>query len=118
MVARHSEDEAMTARDALLASVTERDWQATVIDLAHLNRWTVFHVPDSRGMTAGLPDLILIRPPELLFVELKTEHGRLRPAQTVVLDALTDCGCECHVWRPHDQDRATQRLAHQHRGRP
>jgi len=65
--------------------------QATIVDLAKTLRWTVFHVHDSRAMAEGFPDLLLIRPPQLVFLEVKAENGRATPAQMAVLALLRRC---------------------------
>lgn len=91
------------ARQVLDAVVPERDFQATVVDLAVLKGWRAWHDNDSRRNAAGLPDLILLRPPRLLFVELKTERGRIQPEQQQWIDELGRCpGVEVHLWRPGD----------------
>jgi hypothetical protein len=52
---------------------------------------------------AGLPDLILCKPPRLLFAELKRERGRVSEAQADWLDALSRCsGVEVYLWKPSD----------------
>jgi hypothetical protein len=52
---------------------------------------------------AGLPDLILCKPPRLLFAELKREQGRVSKAQADWLDALSRCaGVEVYLWKPSD----------------
>ncbi|MGN5379058.1 VRR-NUC domain-containing protein [Streptomyces lasalocidi] len=37
-----------------------------------------------------------------LFVEFKTDSGRIRPAQRLCLAHLSDCGFEVALWRPRD----------------
>jgi hypothetical protein len=92
--------------------VTEATWQAQVVDLAELFGWFVYHNPDSRRSNAGFPDLVLIRPPRVLFIELKRETGRLSPTQREVIDALEACpGVEVHVARPSDWERVCSWLA-------
>jgi hypothetical protein len=59
--------------------LSEKVWQSQVVAVAKLYGWRVFHPLRSKG--SGWPDLALLRPPRLLLVELKTEQGRLRPAQ-------------------------------------
>lgn len=87
-------------------AVTERDWQAKVEHLAELYGWWPFHVRDSRTVTAaGWPDLVLLKPPRVLFLELKTATGRLRPEQVKVLRGLADSGQEVGVFRPTDLPR-------------
>lgn len=90
--------------------MTESEWQAIVVEIAGYYRWQHFHVYDSRRSDPGWPDLVLARPPELMFVELKTDRGRLRPEQRVWCDTLTACGQEVHVWRPRDWDAMMDRL--------
>lgn len=77
-----------------------------VIDLALTCGWLVFHDQDSRKNAPGLPDLILCRPPRLIFAELKTARGQVREAQRTWLDALSACpGIQVYLWRPTDWSR-------------
>jgi VRR-NUC domain len=78
--------------------VPEKQWQATVVDAARLLGWKVFHPYDSRRSEPGWPDLTLVRPPRLVFVELKV-HGRLTGAQRRWLSLLAACGAEAYLWR-------------------
>ncbi|OYT68436.1 MAG: hypothetical protein CFK48_11590 [Armatimonadetes bacterium CP1_7O] len=93
--------------------LAERDFQVQVVALARLTGWRVYHsrpaqYGNGRWHTplqgdVGLPDLILCRPPRLLFVELKSERGRVRAEQQAWLDALQACnGVEVYLWRPSD----------------
>ncbi len=84
--------------------VTERQLQAQVVQLAQLNGWRCYHTFDSRRSTPGFPDLVLVRPPRCLFVELKTTAGRLRPEQRSWLEALAEVerAPEVFLWRPAD----------------
>jgi hypothetical protein len=70
--------------------VTEKQLQAQVVQLASLTGWRCYHTFDSRRSAPGFPDLLLVRPPRCLFVELKTTTGRLRPAQAAWLEALAE----------------------------
>lgn len=88
----------------------EATWQAQVLELAGLSGWTHFHPYNMRRSDPGWPDLVLCRPPELIFVELKTDRGRVRPEQTVWLERLEACGAEVYIWRPRDFDEVHQRL--------
>jgi len=92
---------------------TEAGFQRAVIELATLLGWRVFHVYDSRRSEAGYPDLTLVRdghgergettPSRLIFAELKTDRGRVRPAQREWLAALAGVpGVLACVWRPRD----------------
>lgn len=123
----------------------EADWQASVIDLAHLYGWrvahfrkvrvqrpngSIYHETPAAADGVGFPDLVLVRPPRLVFAELKTDTGRLRPEQETWLDLLRgvadsverntglaeDYGAglrpavEVHVWRPRDADEVARVL--------
>ena len=89
------------AVDALSGVVSEAQWQQTVIEAAELFGWWVFHDHDSRRNQAGFPDLVLIRPPRVMFLELKRETGKVSKAQKGVLDMLDECpGVEADVARP------------------
>ena len=85
--------------------LTESEFQRLVIDVARLRGWVVYHVPDSRRVTArGCPDLIMIheRQSRLIFAELKTETGKLSDHQKKWMRVLVACGVETYLWRPSD----------------
>ena len=91
----------MAARQALDTASSEREFQATVMELATLLEWRCYHVPDSRRCEAGWPDLALWRPPRFLLAELKTNKGRVRLIQQQTIDELRECGLEVYLWRPN-----------------
>ena len=68
--------------------VTERDFQQQIVEFAQLMGWAVFRVHDSRRSPSGWPDLALCRGPTLLFLECKTERGRVRPEQKAWIERL------------------------------
>lgn len=84
--------------------VSEAAFQRLVVDLATVCGWTVIHNADSRRTQAGVPDLLLLRGRVCLWRELKTRHGRLRPAQVDVGRRLLTTGQSWRVWRPGDWD--------------
>lgn len=91
------------ARRALQQATSEADLLHTVTGLADTFGWIWHHSNDSRLATAGLPDLVMVRPPRVIFAELKKQDGRLRAEQGVWLEALQRCpGIEVFVWRPSD----------------
>lgn len=114
--------------------MSEKDFQQQILDLARVYRWRSYHTHDSRHSAAGFPDLVLVRGPELLFAELKTETGKVSDAQAdwiadlervassvqTIRDRLNnwtpgnDTGAcvEVFVWRPSDWDAINTRLAH------
>jgi len=74
--------------------------------------WWSYHTHDSRRSTPGFPDLVLIRPPRVMFIELKRETGRLTTAQKDVQALLADCpDVESHVARPSDWQRVVEWLS-------
>lgn len=80
---------------------TERQFQQQVLGLARLLGWRSYHTWSSIHSAAGFPDLVLVRPPRLVFCELKSARGRLSPAQQDWLEALGACpGVEAFCWRP------------------
>ena len=100
---------ATTSKTAI--PLTEKQFMAMVIELAKLCDWRHFHVHDARRSPSGWPDLALLRPPDLLFVETKTDRGRLTPAQRTWLEALARCpNVEVYTWRPGDWPAIVERL--------
>ncbi len=83
------------------SSISEKQWQETVIAEAKRNGWLVYHTHDSRKSEAGFPDLVLVRD-RVLFVELKTDKGVRTAAQNKWLYALGEANAQVHVWRPMD----------------
>ncbi len=82
---------------------SEAEFQASVVEFAETAGWWVWHDRDSRGNLAGLPDLILVRPPRVMFIELKKESGRVSAVQRAVLRMFDQCpGVETCLWRPSD----------------
>lgn len=94
-------------------SISEAQFQRQVLRLAQQLGWLAFHpakgqykggrwVSPTQGDT-GFPDLVLCRPPRLVFAELKSAKGRLRPMQQVWRDALQLVpAVEYYTWRPSD----------------
>ncbi len=91
--------------------MTEADLQQLLTDAAELNGWLVFHDNDSRRNAAGFPDLVLVKPPRVLFLELKSEIGRVRPEQHVWMDALSRCDTIASaIVRPEHADQIIKYL--------
>ena len=84
----------------------ERDFQADVIAMARTLGCLAFHVHDSRRSQPGFPDLVIVGKGGVIFRELKTEKGRLRPEQETWLAALASAGADATVWRPNDWPHA------------
>lgn len=91
------------ARRALQQATTEADLLHTVTRLADAFGWIWHHSNDSRLATAGLPDLVMVKAPRVIFAELKKQDGRMRAEQLVWIEELKQCaGVEMYVWRPSD----------------
>jgi hypothetical protein len=106
--------------------MTEAQWQQQVIDLAKLGGWRSYHTFDSRRSAPGFPDLVLLRPPELVFVEVKAEKGKTTPEQDAWLEDLgvvaqcillsqdslagDEIPVQVYVWRPSDFDEVRRVL--------
>lgn len=88
----------------------EAEWQSEVIRLATIGGWRHHHQFNARRSAKGWPDLTLVRPPELVIAELKTERGRVSEEQKVWLADLSACGVEVYVWRPRDLEEVSARL--------
>ena len=73
---------------------TEQEFQDAVADLAQLRTPVAYDA-------AGFPDLVLIRPPRVIFAEMKSEKGRVTEPQREWLADLAACsGVESYNWRP------------------
>jgi hypothetical protein len=97
----------MTIRDVVLQAESEAHFQTRVMRAAHvLGWWLVYHTWDSRRSPSGFPDLVLINEKQRrhIFVELKTERGRLTVAQERWRDGLLGVGVEWYLWRPSQWD--------------
>lgn len=87
----------------------EAELQEAVIDTAHTFGWLVAHFRPARTEKGwrtpvaadgkGFPDLVLVRD-RILFVELKSEKGRLSPDQALWQEWLTEGDGDHRVWRP------------------
>lgn len=62
-------------------------------------RW--YHAYDSRRSIPGWPDLVLVGR-QIIFRELKSATGTLRPEQREWRDMLSAAGADWAIWRPED----------------
>jgi hypothetical protein len=117
--------------------LTEAQLSGLVVELARIGGWKRYHTFDSRRSNHGFPDWVFVKGPRLLFVELKSEVGKLRDEQVEWLDALRVVGqrvvdvvgmlrdavsgnvlepfvdepsVEVHVWRPSDWELIVKTL--------
>lgn len=92
-------------------ALTEAQFQRQVTDLAAMFGWTFYHPQLSKWSERGWPDLALVRPPRLVFAELKREIGKTTVHQDKWLALLGACpGVETYLWRPSDIDRIAEVL--------
>ena len=92
--------------------MTEAALQQMVIDLAHWAGWMHYHVTDSRRTRPGFPDLVLVHTVtgRVIFAELKSDKGRVRPEQDVWLQHLGKQH-DAFLWRPvHWHDGTIRRV--------
>ena len=95
------------ATSALDLGLNERDFTTKVIDRAKAMGWRVFHPRPARtahgwrtagqGTPRGFPDLSLALDGVVLFVELKSQKGKLTDEQKDWLHHTNGA-----VWRPRD----------------
>lgn len=89
-----------------LPPITERDFQRQVADVAKLFGWSLYHPQLSKWSERGWPDLALVRPPRLVFAELKRENGKTTEHQDRWLGLLRGVpGVEVFLWRPSDLEQ-------------
>lgn len=90
--------------------MTEAAWSSQVVGIAKQYGWYCFHAPDNKPgaggrrqtVSKGWPDWVFLGFSRSLFVELKSEKGRVRPEQAEVLRMLSDAGHEVAILRPSD----------------
>lgn len=90
---------------AFIPKLSEDQFQQQVIDLAKLHGYTlIYHTHDSRRSQPGFPDLVLVNEQRgrALFRELKTETGRVSPAQFAWVSGMLMAKLDVGVWRPSD----------------
>lgn len=99
---------AMTAAELRAREVnawSEKDFQQRVINLAEsLGYSLIYHTHDSRRSQPGFPDLVLVNPSarRVLFRELKSAKGRIRPEQKAWGEGLLQAGFDFDFWYPKD----------------
>lgn len=83
----------------------ETEYQNQIIELAEPLGWAVWHDNDSRRNHGGFPDLELLRGVTMLRLEIKTEDGKVQPAQEAYIARLKKIKfVYADVIRPGDWD--------------
>ncbi|WP_431991965.1 VRR-NUC domain-containing protein [Streptomyces albogriseolus] len=96
-----------------VTGTSEEQWRRQVRDIATRYGWRLqYHTADSRRSDPGWPDEVFghLGQRRTLFVEFKTDTGRIRPAQREWLAHLADSGFEVALWRPRDLPTVLQVL--------
>jgi len=92
--------------------VTEKELAGAVRELAELFGWLRYHTWRSVHSPAGFPDEILLRDSRLVVAELKSERGKLGPAQELWLEAFRAIpSAEVYVWKPTDLEQVGRVLS-------
>ena len=65
-----------SAREVVDAAQSEAKFQAQIVELAERLGWRTYHTYDSRRSARGFPDLVLVRGPTALFLEVKKEKAK------------------------------------------
>ena len=84
---------------------SEAEFQSQVRALCRFYGLTVYHTHNSQRSDPGFPDLVIVGRRGVLFRELKTETGRVKPMQRHWIDVLRLAGQDADVWRPSDLER-------------
>jgi hypothetical protein len=96
----------------LLRSVSEKSFAAQVLEVAERYGWTRYHTHDARRSPRGFPDEVLVKPPRVIFAELKTEQGKTTRDQERWLSLFERCpGVEAYCWRPSQLEAVWAALA-------
>jgi hypothetical protein len=87
------------AQLVMASRMDERTLQQLVADLCKTLRLRHFHPLNSKGMTAGWPDSVIVGT-KVIYRELKSAHGHPTAEQRAVGDALKAAGQDWAVWTP------------------
>jgi len=82
----------------------EKDLQQTVLQTFTWRHWLVYHTYDSRMSAPGFPDLVAVKGHRVVWMELKSEKGKVTAEQRVWLDELVLGQQDVYLVRPSDMD--------------
>ncbi len=102
------------------ARLSESAFQTCLVNWARKHGWLVHHARTARESSGryatpiqgdkGFPDLVLVKEGRVVFAELKSERGRIKPDQVRWRDAITKGAVEYYLWRPSDWERILEVL--------
>lgn len=96
-----------------LGDEPEDAFLAWVIRLFTQHGYLCYHTHDSRRSEPGFLDLVMTNGQETLFVETKTNIGKLTPQQQRWRALLEKAGQKVYVWRPRDKAMILDRVTWQ-----
>jgi Holliday junction resolvase len=88
----------------------ESDVQRAIVQALSVAGWLVMHIPNQStrgrqrwaGLMPGAPDLVAVKRGRVVFLEVKTDRGRVSEKQAEVHDLLRLHGMEVRVVRGID----------------
>jgi hypothetical protein len=92
--------------------LSESQFTAQLAEVARLLHYRRYHTFTARRSPRGFPDEVWVRPPRVIFAEVKTEEGRLSDPQILWLNDLAKAGQEVYLWRPEMLDEIAAHLRH------
>jgi Holliday junction resolvase len=103
---------------SILLPTLEAEWMVTIGDALDLTGWAWIHhrparrkggkwtTPTQGNSSKGFPDIVAVRSPRVLWIEVKTNTGRTTPEQKQWVESLRSSGQEAHVLHfPRDWHR-------------
>ena len=90
--------------DEKYKAISDKELQSTVLDILRWEGWMTYHTFDSRRSNPGFPDVVAVKASRILFIEFKSEKGKIREEQIEWLDALSITHVDVHLVRPSTQD--------------
>lgn len=107
--------------------ISEKEWSDALVGtlgkpgLARQLGWgkgpgegAAYHTLRSKGSDSGFPDWVLVRD-RPIFLELKTEAGKVSPNQRIWISTLLKGGAEVYVVRPSHLEEIGYVLQSRHR---
>lgn len=88
----------------LAHDVSEKVWQAGVVEYAEAAGWATFHVTIAKKSKAGWPDLVIFKH-RIVAIELKVMPNRATADQLAWIDRFNAAGAEAFVAYPEDWPR-------------
>lgn len=107
---RHSRAHHPGTTRARARPLSEAQFQQQITDLCDWLGLRWHHETDSRRSKAGFPDLVIVGKSRVIWVELKSERGRVTKEQEAWLTDLWAAGQRVYVWHPSDLEEATDVL--------